>query len=145
MLFGQDRNQIRQFYCEVWRKYRASLPMEPLEDMITGVIVDHPEYHPLLENSEQAMGREYLPEMGESNPFLHMGMHIAIQEQLSTGRPQGIRQCYQAALPRFGTAHELEHRMMECLAEMIWQAQRDGSEPDEAAYLNCVRQLAQQD
>jgi len=142
MLFGQDRNQIRLFYCEAWRKYRAGLPMEPLEDMVAGVIQDHPEYHALLEDSDQALGKDYPPEMGESNPFLHMGMHIAIQEQISTGRPQGIRQYYQAALPRFGNAHELEHRLMECLAEMIWQAQRNGGAPDEAAYLDCVRQLA---
>jgi hypothetical protein len=30
---------------------------------------------------------------------------------------------------------------MECLAEMIWQAQRNGTAPDEEAYLECVRQL----
>lgn len=144
MLFGQDRNQIRRFYCEVWRKYRDGLPMEPLEDLIASVIADHPEYHPLLEDPDKSLERDYLPETGESNPFLHMGMHIAIQEQLGTDRPAGILKLYQSALTRFGDAHELEHRMMECLAEMIWQAQRHGTEPDQAAYLDCVRRLARE-
>lgn len=145
MLFGQDRDQIRRFYCEVWQKYSQSQPLEPLEDMIAGVIADHPEYHPLLADTDGAMGRDYLPEMGETNPFLHMGMHIAIQEQLATDRPPGILQLYQRGRSRFPDAHELEHRIMECLAEMIWQAQRDGSQPDEAAYLNCVRELTHPD
>jgi hypothetical protein len=141
MLFGQDREQIRLFYCEAWRKFSQGLPMEPLEDLVAMVISEHPEYHRLLEIPEQALERDYLPEMGESNPFLHMGMHIAIREQLSIDRPPGIVQAYQAALARLGDAHELEHRVMECLAEMIWQAQRNGTAPDEEAYLECVKQL----
>jgi hypothetical protein len=141
MLFGNDRNQIRYFYCEAWRKFSHGLPMEPLEDQVAAVIGEHPEYHRLLEVPEEALDRDYTPEMGQSNPFLHMGMHIAIREQLSIDRPAGIVRAYQAALARLGDAHELEHRMMECLAEMIWQAQRNGTVPDEAAYLECVRQL----
>ncbi len=141
MLFGQDRDQIRTFYCEVWRKYQQGLPMEPLETMISSVIADHPEYHSLLNDNESAMSREYRPEQGESNPFLHMGMHIAIQEQLSTNRPNGILQCYKQALAKMGDAHKLEHRIMECLAEMIWSAQREGTAPDENAYLACVREI----
>ena len=142
MLFGQDRDQIRRFYCAVWQKYTNSEPMEPLEDMIATVIADHPEYHRLLENDEQALSREYLPETGDTNPFLHMGMHIAIQEQLGTNRPVGIREAYQAGLSRFGDAHALEHRIMECLGEMIWLAQREGTAPDEQRYLACVQELS---
>lgn len=143
MLFGQDREQIRRFYCRVWKKYSDQLPMEPLEDLIAGVIADHPEYHDLLIEQEDALDRDYLPEMGETNPFLHMGLHIAIQEQLGADRPAGIRALYQAARPRFADAHALEHRLMECLAEMIWQAQRNQGAPDEQAYLDCVREIVE--
>lgn len=141
MLFGNDRNQIRRFYCEAWRKFSLGLPLEPLEDLVATVISEHPEYHHLLEVPEQALERDYSPQMGDTNPFLHMGMHIAIREQLGIDRPAGILRDYQTALARLGDAHELEHRMMECLAEMIWQAQRNGTAPDETAYLECVRQL----
>lgn len=139
MLFGQNRDQLRQVYFETWKKYQNQLPLEPLEKMITEVVLQHPEYHDMLENLEGSLHKEYLPEMGESNPFLHMGMHIGIQEQLSTDRPSGIRLLYQQLLNRHKDAHRVEHLMMDCLAEMIWQAQRNQTSPDENSYLECLR------
>lgn len=138
MFYGQDRNQIRRFFFDVWQKRREGAPLEPMEKMIARVIEQHPEYHKLLEDP-QAIDRDWLPEMGESNPFLHMGMHIAIQEQLTTNRPGGIVEAYQTLLSRVGDAHEVEHRIMECLGETLWQAQRAGTEPDDAYYLDCLK------
>lgn len=129
-------------YCEAWNKHRAGIPLEPLQAQIVEVVRQHPEYHTLLENSEKSLGREYLPENGETNPFLHMGMHIAIREQTSTNRPEGISALYAQLLPGFGDSHSLEHRLMECLAEMIWKAQREGNMPDERQYLACIRGIA---
>ncbi|HKJ08024.1 MAG TPA: DUF1841 family protein [Gammaproteobacteria bacterium] len=141
MLFGQDRDQIRHFYYDVWRKHQAGEPLEPLETMVRDVILDHPEYQHLLGDPERSLQREYLPDGGETNPFLHMGLHIAIQEQIGTDRPPGIRHLYRRLLARTGDAHEVEHRIMDCLAEMIWRAQRDGSAPDETGYLQCLRRV----
>ncbi len=138
MLFGQNRDQLRQVYFETWRKYQNHLPLEPLEKMIAEVVVQHPEYHALLENPEGSLSKDYLPEVGESNPFLHMGMHIGIREQLTTNRPAGIRTVYQQLLKRHQDAHAVEHLIMECLAEMIWQAQRNQLAPDEVRYLECL-------
>lgn len=135
-----ERDRLRRFYGEVWRRHLAGLGLEPLERLIAGVILRHPEYHPLLEG-EDAASREFLPELGESNPFLHMGMHIAIEEQLGADRPAGIRALYQALRPAFGDDHELAHHMMECLGETLWRAQRQGTMPDEAGYLECLRRL----
>ena len=142
MLFGQDRDQLRRMYCEAWERHRQGAPMEPLQSEIAAVVGQHPEYHPLLENPDQALGREYLPELGETNPFLHMGMHLAIREQVSTDRPPGIRDLYRQLSLRCTDEHQLHHQLMECLAEMLWQAQRDGTVPDEACYLDCIRALA---
>jgi hypothetical protein len=139
MLFGQDRDQLRSFYIHAWRKKREGAPLEPLENLVVQVIEEHPEYQGILENTERALGREYLPEDGDTNPFMHMGMHIAIQEQLQAGRPAGIAETYRELMKRLGDAHAVEHRMMECLAEALWKAQRAGRPPDEAAYLDCVR------
>ncbi|MBI5462704.1 MAG: DUF1841 family protein [Gammaproteobacteria bacterium] len=138
-MFSQNRDQLRQFYCEVWRKHGAGLALEPLEGHIRDVILLHPEYHALLERPEQAVGRDYLPEFGETNPFLHMGLHLAIHEQLGTDRPAGIRALAQQLRLRYPDAHTLEHRMMDCLAEMLWRSQRDATAPNEADYLNCLR------
>lgn len=140
-MFEQDRNQMRRFYCDVWRKVFEQQPLEPLEQQLAEVIGQHPEYHPLLQDIERACAKEYLPEAGETNPFLHMGLHLAIQEQLATDRPAGIRKLYQQLLPGYPDPHALEHSIMECLTEMIWQSQRNKTTPDEQAYLKCIRAL----
>lgn len=142
MLFGQDRDQLRRFYCKAWQCHRQHRPLEPLQQQIVAVVAQHPEYQSLLDDPERALGIEYLPETGETNPFLHMGMHLAIREQLGTDRPAGIRELYNRLLASFGDAHRLDHRIMDCLAEMIWRAQRNGTPPDESAYLACVRSLS---
>jgi len=141
MLFGQDRDQLRNYYCKAWQSRREGTALDPLQLQIVNVIEQHPEYHQLLENPDQALGKDYLPELGESNPFLHMGMHLGLREQTDTDRPAGVKMLYQRLLEQHGDAHELEHKMMECLAEMIWQAQKTGTAPDEIHYMECLKSL----
>ncbi|MGD2120072.1 MAG: DUF1841 family protein [Chromatiales bacterium] len=140
MFFANDRNQLRQAYAQAWQKYQQQQDMQPLERQIAEVVREHPEYHDALQQEQ----RDYLPEMGETNPFLHMGMHLALREQLATNRPAGIQACYQSLLAHRGSPHEAEHAMMECLAEALWKAQRDGQMPDETDYLRCLQALVNQ-
>lgn len=142
-MFGNDRDSLRRYYFTVWDKASAGQPLEPLEHMIAEVIRAHPEYQMLLRNAETAISRDYVPEMGQTNPFLHMGMHIAIHEQLGSDRPHGIRILYQRICQCLGDTHAAEHLMMECLGELLWEAQRTGREPDEQVYLQRLRQLSQ--
>lgn len=141
MFFGQNREQLRQFFIGAWQKYLAQAPLEPLEKIVAGVIAEHPEYQAFLEKGDSALERDYLPELGETNPFLHMGMHIALREQINTNRPLGISEIYQKLLSKYPDHHEVEHRMVECLGETLWRAQRDGTQPDELAYLEHLRRL----
>lgn len=141
MLFGNNRDQLRRMYCDAWQQRRDGRMLTPLQAQIVAVIERHPEYQPLLENPEQALGRDYLPELGETNPFLHMGMHLAIEEQVGTDRPAGIRELYDRLAAASADPHALQHRLMECLAETMWQAQRTGAPPDEQRYLVCIRAL----
>jgi len=143
-MFGNDRNQLRQYYIDAWTKAQAGQLLEPLETIIADVIRLHPEYQGILSDKDKALGREYLPESGESNPFMHMGMHIAIHEQLNADRPAGIRDLYEKICTRHGDTHAAEHLMMECLGEMMWQAQRQGTLPDESFYLQRLKQLTKQ-
>lgn len=142
MLFSNKREDLRRQFIEAWRKHRERLPVTALEDQIAGVIAEHPEYHAMLEAGEDAIAREWTPEQGETNPFLHLGMHIAIREQLSTDRPPGIRQAFDALTRKLGNTHDAEHEMLECLGETLWEAQRYGRAPDESAYLERVRARA---
>ena len=125
-------------YVEAWRKRRAGAPMEPLQMQIADVIELHPEYHAELENPLGAIERDYTPEGGQSNPFLHMGLHLAVREQTATDRPAGIRAAFESLARRLGSAHEAEHLIIERLAETLWEAQRSGLPPDENAYLEKV-------
>ncbi|MFO7304994.1 MAG: DUF1841 family protein [Gammaproteobacteria bacterium] len=138
----QSREELRRTYVEAWRKYRERLPMEPLEAQIADVVAMHPEYHATLEDPERALAQDYTPESGQSNPFLHMGLHLAVRDQIATNRPEGIRTAFEAIVRKLGDAHEAEHAMAECLAHTLWEAQRAGLLPDEQAYLERIKRLA---
>lgn len=137
-MFGNDRDSMRRYYLQCWQKFQQKQPLDALEQQIASVIAEHPEYHPLLEQNDTTLQRDYLPETGETNPFLHMGLHLGIREQVATNRPAGITELYQQLVIKYGY-HAAEHRMMDCLAESIWLAQRNQTTPDEAAYLECLK------
>jgi hypothetical protein len=138
---GQNREQLRQMYRDSWRKYTARQPLEPLEAQVAAVIAEHPEYVPLLESGPQALAADYTPEGGQANPFLHMGLHLAIREQVATDRPAGIARIHQGLAQRLGDPHAAEHAMLELLAETLWESQRGGRAPDEQRYLERLRAL----
>ncbi|OOZ36633.1 DUF1841 family protein [Solemya velesiana gill symbiont] len=140
-MFGNDRLQMRRMFTDSWQKLKQGTPLEPLEQMITEIIKQHPEYHKMLEDPAGSLDRDFMPEEGQTNPFLHMAMHISIQEQISTDRPNGVRLAYQKLTLKTVDPHEVEHQMMECLGRMLWEAQRSGGMPDEQLYLDCIRKL----
>ena len=139
-MFGQNREELRRFFQASWKKRLDGVSLQPLEHIVAQVIEQHPEYHPHLEDPEQ-LDRDFTPEQGETNPWLHMGMHITLAEQIGADRPSGIRSHYQAVLQRFGDHHAAEHAMMDCLGVALWEAQRDGTAPDEQRYLACLKKL----
>ncbi len=139
-MFTTDRDQLRRFFMQAWHKHQQNQPLEPLEHIIAKVVELHPEYHAILADEDQAVAREFHAEMGETNPFMHMGMHIALHEQLSSQRPSGIVDIYQGLLNQLQDPHAVEHSMMKCLSEALWQAQQNNTQPDEQAYLACLRQ-----
>jgi len=141
-MFNPSRDQARGFFFDLWAKSRARSPLTPLESMALEILADHPEYHAVLEDPERHREREWHPEDGETNPFLHLSMHLAIEEQLSIDQPPGIRDAVEALARRRGSAHDARHDVMECLAEVVWQAQRYGKAFDNDAYLDCLRARA---
>ena len=136
----QTRDEVRRVYLAVWSKMQQRQLLEPMEALIAEVIEIHPEYHALLDDDEHASQQEFTPEQGRTNPFLHMGMHIALREQASSDRPAGVRALHRMLCARNG-AHEAEHAMMECLGQALWNAERNGEEPDLAGYLDCLKKL----
>lgn len=137
---GAGKEELRRRYVEAWRRHREKLPLEPLDAAIADVIALHPEYQALLEGNG-ALERAFTVEGGETNPFLHMGLHLAIREQVATNRPHGIAAVHSALQLRYGGVHDAEHAMFEVLAGVLWEAQRAGRAPDEAVYLERLRKL----
>lgn len=138
MFFNPTRDEARQFFFDTWRKRSAGELLTPLEDLTAQLIEKHPEYHTLLERAENNLDQDYTPENGATNPFLHLMMHLTIEEQISIDQPVGIRGHFIRLTQKFESEHDAQHRMMECLGEMIWQAQRHNTPPDPAVYLSCL-------
>jgi hypothetical protein len=138
-MFNPTREQARQFFFDAWRKYRGREALAGMDQLATGVILLHPEYHHVLDDSQRYGEREYRPEAGDANPFLHLSMHLAIEEQLSIDQPPGIQFEFARIAAKAGDRHAACHEVMECLAETVWRAQRDGVAPDAAAYLECIK------
>ena len=139
-MFSPSRDEARRFLSDAWRKYRAQLPLADLERIAVHVIALHPEYHALLEEPARHLDRDYLPEEGQVNPFLHLSLHLALEEQLAIDQPPGVRAQFERIARVSGSEHDAKHALLECLAETLWQAQRMNAAPDGAAYLACMEE-----
>lgn len=140
MLFDNDRAKLRIPFFETWRKMQAGENLEPLEQQLATIILQHPEYHAILANPAANLEKDYWPELGETNPFLHMALHQAIYEQISTNRPYGITAVYKTLCEQSGDPHTTEHRMVEILTEILWKMQQ-GENISEQDYLNKLKKI----
>jgi hypothetical protein len=137
-MFAPTRDQARRFFIATWAKYRAGAPLSGIEALTVELVHKHPEYQAVLEDEERYLDRDYLPEAGDVNPFLHLGLHLAVAEQLSIDQPPGIRAHYERLAAARGDEHAALHAIIDCLAEVVWRAQRDGTAPDGVLYLECL-------
>jgi hypothetical protein len=141
-MFQPSQADVRRFFCTIHAKQRGGLPLDAMELVAAPWIAEHPEYHPELTDAEAAVAAMYTVEEGRSNPFLHLSMHLSIQEQVAIDQPSGIRQAVELLATRRNSLHDAHHEVMECLGEMIWASQRSGLPPDGQAYIDCVRRRA---
>jgi Domain of unknown function (DUF1841) len=137
-MFTPSQLDVRRFFCETYRKHHEQLILTPIESIAVHWIKQHPEYERDLADLDHALGADYSVERGQSNPFLHLSMHLSITEQVSIDQPPGIRAAQQRLMQRLDSEHEAQHQIMECLGKMIWNSQRSGLPPDGAAYIECV-------
>ena len=140
-MFNPSRDQVRSFFIDTWRKARAREVLTPMETIAADIIALHPEYHTVVEDPE-AVHRDFPPEAGQINPFLHLSLHLAIEEQLSINQPPGLREAFEQCQARHGDRHAALHDVLECLGETIWRAQRDKAPLDALAYVEAVRRKA---
>lgn len=137
-MFAPTRDQARRFFSDTWAKYNRGEALSGLEHTVLEVLLLHPEYHAILEVPDRYVERDYLPEAGGINPFLHLALHLGVAEQLSIDQPTGIAGRYRKLVARTSSEHEALHVVLECLGETLWRAQRAGTPPDERKYLECL-------
>ena len=141
-LFNPSRDEVREFFFDAWAKFKLQKPLTDLEKIGLGVMHMHPEYHRILDAPAQFKSQEYFPEFGETNPFLHMSLHLSILEQISINQPIGIAAIYEKLKLKHQDEHDAQHDILDCLAETIWQAQRNHADLDAAQYLQLMQQKA---
>ncbi|MBX9963070.1 MAG: DUF1841 family protein [Burkholderiales bacterium] len=137
-MFTPTRDQARDLFFETWRKYRAGQPLEGLEKLVVGVLTEHPEFHEMLDAPERYKRADY--DGARTNPFLHLSLHLAVEEQLSIDQPPGVRAAHQQLVARHGSEHEARHHVMACLVETLRDAQTRGGTFDTPRYLACLEE-----
>ena len=142
-MFAPSKEEVRRFFCDTWRKARDGEVLTPLEAIARDWMLQHPEYESELSDLDAALAADYDAGHGKANPFLHLSMHLSISEQISIDQPPGIRQAFVLLAEKLGSEHDAQHEIMECLGEMLWTSQRNGTPPDGAAYVESVKRRAQ--
>lgn len=137
-MFNPSQEDVRNFFFNVYKKYKSSIALEDIEKIAVSTILEHPEYDIYLSNPDKYIDYKWLPEEGHTNPFLHLSMHMSILEQLSIDQPLGIKNLYTQLCTKFGGEHNAQHELMDCIAEMIWSAQHNNLPPDINIYFECI-------
>ena len=136
-MLSQDRFKQREFLANSWQKHINDQISEPLEIQLALIIQKHPEYHALIND----INLEYFPEQGKTNPFLHINLHLTLQDQLALNQPIGINDIYKKLIAIHSDTHEVEHMMMECIAEMIFNSQKNHTTLNQDNYLVNLKNL----
>ena len=142
MIFQPSKDEVRQFFVNTWQRHCEGLPLEPMAQLAADWMAQHPEYHRLLSSPAEALAQEFRVEDGRVNPFLHLSMHLSLEEQMAIDQPPGVRQCIEALSRQHQSRHAAMHEAMECLGEMLHRSQVDGAPPDGLLYLDCLRRRA---
>ena len=140
-LFNPTREEVRRFFCDTWKKKTDGHILDPMETLASDWMVDHPEYHGLLTDPESALAQDYTAERGETNPFLHLSMHLSISEQISINQPSGIKEIADKLSQKLGSMHQAQHAIMECLGQVMWEAQRENQALNPEKYLEALKKL----
>jgi hypothetical protein len=141
-MFTPTQQDVRRFFCETYRKFHAKEILSPLEAIASDWIQQHSEYNEVLSDLDNALHANYSMEQGNSNPFLHLSMHLSIAEQIAVDQPRGVRTAFETLASKLNSQHEAHHEIMECLGTMIWNSQRSGLPPDGEAYIETLRKRA---
>ena len=134
-----DPAKARQPFFDAWKKFHQHQPLTDLEKQLVQVILDHPEYHAIFHDPVHFLDKVYSSDQ-ESNPHMHLSIHLVLRDQISLDNPQGIRPIYQQLCEHYGNPLEAEHAMIECLIQELWPVMNGGQPFNNERYLQQLRQ-----
>lgn len=137
-MFNPNREQVRFFFIETWRKYNAKQTLSDMEKIAISWMLEHPEYINFYK--EDFLDKDFAVEMGQTNPFLHLSMHLAVEEQTKANQPPGIQNAFESLKHKLGSKHDAAHEVFDCLAEQIYQNQKYNTEFSSTSYLHCINE-----
>ncbi|AGF49226.1 DUF1841 family protein [Candidatus Kinetoplastidibacterium galati] len=138
-MFNPSLDQARYFFIEVWNKHKLSKTLTPIEKTTIACILEHPQFYKDLDNKE-SIKNSYNSNFPESNPFLHLSMHLAISEQLLIDQPCGIKAAYNKLITS-NDPHTAIHKIIKCLTLTIQYSQTHRLELDSNKYMNLIKDL----
>ena len=118
-----QREVFRKTVYRIWNMMQAGLldEMDEAENRIARILLDHPEYEEILEDTEILDGREF--DAGEAgNPFLHISFHKMVEDQLESGRPAEVLSFLESMRAKGFDRHEIIHVIMKILIRFISDA-----------------------
>ena len=141
-MYDVNTTDVRRFFGHVWQLRQQPHLLDALQHKALRIMEAHPEYAHYLNHIERYLDHNWTPEQGETNPFLHLSLHLSIQEQVGIDQPFGIRAIHQKLVGMHNDNWvKAEDEMMDALVETIWQAQRHNQGLDVNAYMTRLRKL----
>jgi hypothetical protein len=115
-------------------------------DILTGeegryaeVMLEHEEeYFNQFEMADLTYNYQYDPDT-EENPFLHIALHVVVENQLEAGQPTEVYQFYDSMRKRKCSHHDAIHLIAALLAPLIVIALQRNGAPDEELYRSLLR------
>ncbi|WP_139057187.1 DUF1841 family protein [Candidatus Ichthyocystis hellenicum] len=137
-MFMPSRNESRLFFFNTWAKMSTHETLLGLEEKASAIIVQHPEYHTILNQPHLYLEYEFVP---KPNPFLHLSLHLTITEQIDTNQPHGISSLFNKLYEKSPDEHTAKHAVLEVLEEELWHVIHNQKEFDPQHYLQCISSL----
>lgn len=118
-----QRQAFRKAVHRIWGMIQAGLMDEMTEPeyRIAAILLAHPEYEDVYEDTEILDGREF-DTGSEGNPFLHVSFHQMIEDQLASGNHKELSFFVEVMENKGYDRHEIIHAVIKILIRMLSDA-----------------------
>lgn len=116
------RSLNRQYMYEIWQHAKAN-DLDQLseeEQQIGKLMLEHEEYHNQFEFADALEDYQFDPESGV-NPFLHISIHVIVENQLKSKQPIEAYQFYNSIRRKKVSHHETIHLIGNIFAPLMFQ------------------------